>query len=201
MIDWLRRLGRHPQEPPLPKQPPLQGVPAIRRTKTYSALSGYVFQYVYAGYRQQRADAAAADNLPAKDYVFLVRSQRESECELPIRLPEAIPATLAEQAGRPLSARECYALAKLKLFRVLDEWRVREGPESPRALLRLPLAPSPWKRPWSSGRSLTCKVGLTCNICLGAPSFWWWRARGLGSPGPAISPESVRVVLLFAASQ
>jgi hypothetical protein len=105
----------------------LQGIPAVRRTKTYSALSGYVFQYVYAGYRQQGPDAERPTGQTARDYVFLVASQRQAEQELGIRLPDAIPIALARHAGRPVSPKECYALAKLKLFRVLDEWNVADS--------------------------------------------------------------------------
>lgn len=98
----------------------MQGVPVSRRQKTYSSLGGYVFQFVYAGYRP-------SSQPPGKDFVFQVLSQRSSARELSIRITDSAIAELAQSAGRELSPREHYALAKLKLFRVLDEWEPFAG--------------------------------------------------------------------------
>ncbi len=92
----------------------------MRRTKTYSALSGYVFQYVYAGHRLCQRPSA-------REYVFQVGSQRQASAEMMISIADAIPDLLAQHASREISPRECYALAKLKLFRVLDEWEPAAG--------------------------------------------------------------------------
>ncbi|MCW5966178.1 MAG: hypothetical protein KIT83_19225 [Bryobacterales bacterium] len=111
MIDWMRLLlGKARME-----TEPLLGVPESRRQKTYSSLGGYVFQYVYAGYR-------LSVQPPGKDFVFQVLSQRSSARPLIIRLTDSVVAELAHSAHRELSSREQYALAKLKLFRILDEW-------------------------------------------------------------------------------
>ena len=47
MFDWLRKK----------KDAPLTGAPAVRRQKTYSAESGYVYQYFYEGQRPAARDA------------------------------------------------------------------------------------------------------------------------------------------------
>lgn len=93
----------------------MQGVPSHRRLKTYSALSGYVFQYVYAGYRRHAEP-------PANDYIFQVGTQRSDSMPLPIRVSDSVAQLLHDASGREISPREKYALAKMKLFRVLDEW-------------------------------------------------------------------------------
>jgi hypothetical protein len=47
-----------------PKPVPLSGAPAIRRMKTYSAQSGYVYQYFYEVQR------------PGTEFVFSVSADR-----------------------------------------------------------------------------------------------------------------------------
>lgn len=84
--------------------------------KTYSALSGYVYQYVYAGYREPETASAT------RSYVFLVGRHLKANAPLAIEIPSAVISALQETAGREIDSRERYALAKMKLFRVLDEW-------------------------------------------------------------------------------
>src|SRR5262245_516355 len=48
------------------KKAPLTGVPAVRRMKTYSAQSGYVYQYYYEG----RRDLSSSD--PGVEFVFTI---------------------------------------------------------------------------------------------------------------------------------
>jgi len=50
MLNWLRKK----------KEAPLTGAPAVRRQKTYSAESGYVYQYFYEGQRPASATATQA---------------------------------------------------------------------------------------------------------------------------------------------
>ena len=49
MLDWLRKK----------KQAPLTGAPPVRRQKTYSAESGYVYQYFYEGQRAAERNGSA----------------------------------------------------------------------------------------------------------------------------------------------
>ena len=103
---------------------PLQGMPANRRVKTYSALSGYVYQYVYVGYRDGEGEARA------RSYVFQLSGQQVAAVALSIQLPAVVVANLEAHAGRSIDAREQYALAKMMLFRFLDDWS-GESEESP----------------------------------------------------------------------
>src|SRR5437867_3892847 len=62
MFDWFRR-----------KEAPLTGAPAVRRQKTHSAESGYVYQYFYEGQRP-----ASRDGAQGTQYVFNVSADRKS---------------------------------------------------------------------------------------------------------------------------
>jgi hypothetical protein len=106
--DWLRR-----------KPAPLTGAPAVRRIKTFSAQSGYVYQYEYQGQRP----AAGGD--PGIEFVFHLSADRKTwrPCSVFV-LNEAVRAWEHAHA-RTLSVTEWYALAKMALFAAFDE---RETP-------------------------------------------------------------------------
>ena len=89
---------------------PLEGAPAVRRLKSYSADSGFVYQYVYEGSR--RRDHAT-------EYVFAVTADRDTYQRVPVFLADAALAAWAD-AHRPLAGAEPYALAKLALLDALD---------------------------------------------------------------------------------
>lgn len=99
---------------------PLQGAPAVRRLKSYSAATGFVYQYVYEGFR--RRDTAV-------EYVFAVTADRETYRRIPVWLDDGVLQTWAA-AHRPLAGAEPYALAKLALLAALDA-RAPEGLGSP----------------------------------------------------------------------
>jgi hypothetical protein len=99
MLAWLRRLGRRAQPPP-----PLTGAPAVRRLKTYSAASGYVYQYFYEGHR-------------GTEYVFQVSADRQTYSSVSVLLTDAA----IEASARELNATERYAVAKMALFQAFDE--------------------------------------------------------------------------------
>lgn len=97
MLAWIRRLGR--REPP-----PLAGAPAVRRLKTYSAASGYVYQYFYEGHR-------------GIEYVFQVSADRRTYFSVTVMLSDAALAA----SPRELNSTERYAIAKMALFQAFDE--------------------------------------------------------------------------------
>lgn len=108
MLGWLRKFGAK-------ELPPLQGAPPVRRRKTYSAQSGYVYVYHYQGYR-----AAERGDRPGVQFVFEVSADRRTT--FPVSVFLAAPATEAwERAHRTLSATEHYAIAKMALFQAFDE--------------------------------------------------------------------------------
>ena len=90
----------------------------LRRMKTYTAQSGYVYQYYFVGKRAALADAAEA---PANEYVFDVTPDRKTTYAVSVFVkPEAL-AAWADQHGRKLTDSEQYAAAKLRLLRGFDE--------------------------------------------------------------------------------
>ena len=91
---------------------------AVRRLKTYTAQTGYVYQYYFVG----RREALASDpESPAIEYVFDVTSDRKTKFAVSVFLgPKAIEAW-AILNGRSLSEPECYAAVKLRLMQGFDE--------------------------------------------------------------------------------
>jgi hypothetical protein len=106
MIDWVRRLLGE-------KHAPLEGAPPVRRLKTYSAESGYVYQYFYEGHR-------------GPEYVFRVSSDRKTYHAVAVVLAADVLAAWERDRSRELNAKEQYAVAKLALLQAFDE---RSRPE------------------------------------------------------------------------
>src|SRR5262245_42415429 len=96
--DWLRK-----------KAAPLTGVPAVRRQKTYSAQSGYVYQYCYEGHRGDM------------EFVFTVSADRKNWYESSVTVAQTAMQSWEQAHGRVLSGTERYALAKMTLFAAFDE--------------------------------------------------------------------------------
>ncbi len=96
----------------------------IRRMKTYTAQSGYVYEYYFVGQR----DALAGDpEAPAREFIFDVTADRKQMVAVSVFLKPAAAAAWAEQHHRTLGDAEQYAAAKMRLFRGLDELdKVRE---------------------------------------------------------------------------
>lgn len=90
----------------------------VRRVKTYTAQTGYVYQYYFVG---QREALAGDSESPSKEYIFDVTSDRKTTFAVSVFLsPEAI-AAWAVARGRRLSDPECYAAVKLRLMQGFDE--------------------------------------------------------------------------------
>jgi hypothetical protein len=109
MFDWLRK-----------KEAPLTGAPAVRRQKTHSAESGYVYQYFYEGQRPARRESIAGTQ-----YVFNVSADRKSSFPVSVFLSDPALEEWQTGHGRPLTSTERYAVAKLALFQAFDQ---RESP-------------------------------------------------------------------------
>lgn len=84
--------------------------------KTYSAQSGYVYQYFYKGHRGY---SEASDS--GTEYVFHVSSGRQEWYSISVFVGEEAVRGWQEEHARTLSATECYAVAKLALFQAFDE--------------------------------------------------------------------------------
>ena len=113
MFGWLSRRRQ-------PETAPLTGAPPVRRQKTYSAESGYVYQYYYLGYR-----VAATEGAVATEYVFNVSADRKNSFPVSVLVADEATRTWERERARDLSATERYAIAKMALFRAFDE---RDGP-------------------------------------------------------------------------
>ncbi|HUG80791.1 MAG TPA: hypothetical protein VML01_03955 [Bryobacterales bacterium] len=109
-MSWFRRLlGKD-------KETPLRGARPVRREKTYSADTGYVYQYVYEGYREARRDSQ-----PGHQHVFSVTSDRSTRFPLSVFLAHQTVDAYRNKHGRELNATEQYAIVKMRLFAVFDE--------------------------------------------------------------------------------
>ena len=100
----------------LRRDPPLVRTRSTGRPRTYSADSGYVYQYWFAGFRPvKRAGEGYIE------YVFEVTGARESPSAVSVLLAEGrLPAWTGTQ--RELTASERYGIAKLCLKRALDSF-------------------------------------------------------------------------------
>lgn len=105
------------------KAVPLKPLPLSQREKSYSAESGFVYQYCFKG-------------LAGKNHVFEVTADRKVHFEVTIALQPESLAPCSERMGSPLRWNEEYALAKLCLFAAFD---AVEGPEQ----LRQTVVPTP----------------------------------------------------------
>jgi hypothetical protein len=94
--------------------------------KTYSAPTGYVYQYYFVGQRPALTDDP---EFPSTEYVFDVTSDRKTTFAVSIFVPPHALGHWAVHRGRKLTEPEQYAGVKLRLLRGFDEITdmLREG--------------------------------------------------------------------------
>ena len=109
MFDWLQYFRR---------RKPLTGAPLTPRQKTYSAMSGYAYQYYYQGQREVKAGI---------EFVFEVSADRKTSFPLSIVVRHSAIAHWEQAHERTLESNERYAIAKVALFRAFDETDVPKG--------------------------------------------------------------------------
>ena len=107
------------------KEAPLTGAPPVRRLKTYSAQSGYVYQYCYEGQRPLSRSGEGGT-----EFVFSLSSDRKTWCACKVLVPQEAIEWWEGAHQRQLSDTERYAIAKMALFQAFDE---RETPASMKA--------------------------------------------------------------------
>lgn len=90
----------------------------VRRLKTYTAQTGYVYEYYFVGKRQALANDPQD---PATEYIFDVSSDRKTTYAVSVFLPPRALETYAASHGRTLSEPEQYAAIKLRLMQAFDE--------------------------------------------------------------------------------
>jgi hypothetical protein len=84
--------------------------------KTYSAQSGYVYQYFYEGYR-----AHVAGGEKGVEHVFSVSSDRKNWHGTHVFLADKAIKAWESAHDRTLNSTERYAIAKLALFQAFDD--------------------------------------------------------------------------------
>jgi hypothetical protein len=94
------------------KAAPLSGAPAVRRQKSYSAQSGYVYQYFYDGMRRLASGT---------EFVFTFSADRRTSHAVSVVVGDAAIAAWEQEHARTLSGNERYAIAKMALFQAFDE--------------------------------------------------------------------------------
>jgi len=94
----------------------LTGAPTVRRMKTYSAQSGYVYQYYYEGQRPFRSSGETG-----AEFVFSISADRKSWRPVSVLLTTNALAQWQAANARELSTTERYAVAKMALFQAFDE--------------------------------------------------------------------------------
>lgn len=90
----------------------------VRRLKTYTAQTGYVYQYYFVG---QREALASDPESPAVEYIFDVTSDRKTTFAVSVFLSPAATDAWAGARGRALTHPERYAAAKLRLMQGFDD--------------------------------------------------------------------------------
>ncbi len=88
--------------------------------KTYSAQSGYVYQYCYEGQRPLQHSGEHGI-----EFVFSLSSDRKTWSNAKVHVSDAALSGWEAAHERGLSPTERYAIAKLALFQAFDE---RETP-------------------------------------------------------------------------
>ena len=95
---------------------PLTGAPTVRRFKSYSAQSGYVYQYFYEGQRPYSSGGESGI-----EYVFTVSADRKTYHPVSVLVGEAEVRAWEQGHGRMLAGTERYAVSKMALFQAFDE--------------------------------------------------------------------------------
>jgi len=88
----------------------------LRRLKTYTAQTGYVYQYYFVGKRR-----ALPNETAGTEYVFDVSADRKTTFAVSVFVTDAATAAWSSTHGRALREPEEYAAAKLRLQAGFDE--------------------------------------------------------------------------------
>jgi len=99
---------------------PLTGAPPVRRVKSYSAQSGYVYRYSYEGQRRFPSHPRP-DRNAGVEFVFRVATVGQDWRPVGVLVFDAAVRDWEQAHGRELSSPERYAIAKMALFQAFDE--------------------------------------------------------------------------------
>lgn len=88
----------------------------VRRVKSYSASTGYVYQYYFYEVQKTRRGLSAGT-----EYVYMVSVDRRRVFPLRIFVRRSAVEKWSKEAGREMTGTEEYAIAKMRLFQAFDE--------------------------------------------------------------------------------
>ena len=89
---------------------------AVRRIKSYSAATGFVYQYYFYEVKKARRGFSAGT-----EYIYMVSVDRQHVFPVRIFVNEDASKKWSGHGGRELSGTEEYAVAKMRLFQAFDE--------------------------------------------------------------------------------
>ncbi len=89
---------------------------AVRRVKSYSAATGYVYQYYFYEVEKSRRGLS-----PGTEYVYMVSVNRQKVFPVRIFVRQDALEKWSAQSGQQLTGTEEYAVAKMRLFQAFDE--------------------------------------------------------------------------------
>ncbi len=88
----------------------------VRRIKTHSAQTGYVYEYYFVGKRRALPEEPAGT-----EFIFDVSSDRKTRYAVSVFLTDEVAGEWAAAHGRTLTEPEQYAAAKVRLLSGFDE--------------------------------------------------------------------------------
>jgi len=89
---------------------------AFRRVKSYSAATGFVYQYYFYEVEKKRRGSASGT-----EYVYIVSADRKNTFPVRIFVRGNAIEKWAARSGQTLTGTEEYAVAKMRLFQAFDE--------------------------------------------------------------------------------
>ena len=89
---------------------------AAHRVKSYSAATGYVYQYYF--YEVEKSKRGAAEGT---EYVYMASVDRKHVFPVRIFVQKAAIENWSARTGREFTGTEEYAVAKMRLFQAFDE--------------------------------------------------------------------------------
>ena len=89
---------------------------AVRRIKSYSAATGFVYQYYFYEVKKARRGFSSGT-----EYIYMVSVDRQRVFPVRIFVNKDASKNWSGRVGRELSSTEEYAVAKMRLFQAFDE--------------------------------------------------------------------------------
>jgi hypothetical protein len=88
----------------------------VRRVKSYSAATGFVYQYYF-----YESEKSRRGNSTGMEYVYMVSVDRKHVFPLKVFVVKEALEQWSARTGQQLTGTEEYAVAKMRLFQAFDE--------------------------------------------------------------------------------